>query len=129
MAAIDELDADECLTLLAQHDFGRVGFVSDGKPVILPVNYVLDGETLVLRTDPGQKLADIPMRMVAFEVDEVTDTAAWSVLVQGFAREVTNAVGRRYEAMRRLPIAVRVPGDKANWIAIDVTRISGRRLR
>ena len=129
MAAISELDADECRSLLDEHHFGRIGFVSDGVPVILPVNYVVDGNTIVFRTDPGLKLAEIPMRHVAFEIDETTDSDAWSVLVQGFAREITNAVGARFEALRDVPIPVQAPGHKDHWIAVEIERLSGRRVR
>lgn len=128
MAAISHLDADECMSLLRQHDMGRVAFVSDEAPVILPVNYVVDGDTIVFRTDPGQKLAEIPMRRIAFEIDGIDGSDAWSVLVQGFAREITDALGARYEALRAVPIPVQAPGDKAYWIAIEIRQLSGRRI-
>lgn len=128
MAAISQLDADECMALLKQHAMGRVGFVSDDAPVILPVNYIVDGNFIVLRTDPGQKLAEIPMRHVAFEIDSGTAPDAWSVLVNGFAREITDVVGAPYEALRALPIQVQAPGDKEYWIAIEVRELSGRRI-
>lgn len=128
MAAINELDADECMSLLRGHNFGRVGFVSDDVPVILPVNYILDGNTVVFRTDPGLKLAEIPMRHVAFEIDNATDADVWSVLVQGFAREVTDALGTRYELLRGLPIPVQAPGVKEYWVAVEIQHISGRRI-
>lgn len=128
MAAISELDADECRALLGQHHFGRVGFVSDDMPVILPVNYVLDDDTIVFRTDPGLKLTETPMRHVAFEIDSAGDSAPWSVLVQGFAREITDVLGAKYESLRELPIPVQAPGDKGYWVAVEIQRISGRRI-
>lgn len=129
MAAIRQLDADECISLLSQHEMGRVAFVSDDDPVILPVNYVLDGNSIVFRTDPGQKLAEIPMRSVAFEIDSGEDPNAWSVLAQGFAREITDALGTRYDVLRSLAIPVQAPGDKEYWIAIDIRELSGRRIQ
>ena len=128
MVAISQLDADECMSLLSGHDMGRVAFVSDEAPVILPVNYIVDGNTIVFRTDPGQKLAEIPMRRVAFEIDSGSDSDVWSVLVQGFAREITDALGSRYEALRAVPIPVQAPGDKEFWIAIEIRELSGRRI-
>src|SRR5687767_12829220 len=100
MAEISELDTDECMSLLRERNFGRIGFVSDDIPVILPVNYVLNGDTVVFRTDAGLKLTEIPMRHVAFEIDNATDSDVWSVLVQGFAREITDVVGGRYATLR-----------------------------
>jgi|ERR671911_717749 nitroimidazol reductase NimA-like FMN-containing flavoprotein (pyridoxamine 5'-phosphate oxidase superfamily) len=128
MAAIVELDADECRALLSEHNFGRVGFVSDDVPVILPVNYVLDGNTIVFRTDPGLKLAEVPMRHVAFEIDAANGSDMWSVLIQGFAREITDALGTRYESYRELAIPVQAPGNKDYWVAVEIERISGRRI-
>lgn len=87
------------MSLLIHNEVERVAFVSDSAPLILPVNYILDGNTIVIRTDQGQKLAEIPMRHVAFEIDSGNESDAWSVLVRGFAREITGALAR---ASRRL---------------------------
>ena len=46
---VDELTPNACLSLLARHSFGRVGLSVDALPVVLPVNYVLDGERCVFR--------------------------------------------------------------------------------
>jgi uncharacterized protein len=125
---LTELDSQECLALLRDNDTGRVAFVSGDHPVILPVNYALDGDLIVFRTGPGQKLTEIPMRNVAFEIDGKVADGAWSVLAQGYAREVTNAIGEPYESLRAIPIPVTAPGDRDHWIAIHVDQITGRRI-
>lgn len=117
------------MALLEQHAMGRVGFVSDDSPIIVPVNYVVDGNSIVFRTDPGEKLAEIPMRRVAFEIDNGAAPEPWSVLVKGFGREVTDVVGAHYEALRAKPIHVQAPGEKEHWIAIEIRELSGRRIR
>jgi len=38
----------------------RLGFVVDGRPVVLPINDALDGNDVVIRADPGTKLASAP---------------------------------------------------------------------
>jgi nitroimidazol reductase NimA-like FMN-containing flavoprotein (pyridoxamine 5'-phosphate oxidase superfamily) len=43
-----ELEAKECLELLADHQIGRVAYCDDRGPVVLPVNYALDDETVVI---------------------------------------------------------------------------------
>jgi hypothetical protein len=53
---MEVLSEAECLLLLASRHFGRVGVVADGRPLILPVNYVFDDGQLAFRTDPGAKL-------------------------------------------------------------------------
>lgn len=51
-----ELDEDDCRPLLAGRRLGRLAVPDFGGPVIFPVNYVLDQDLVVFRTDPGSKL-------------------------------------------------------------------------
>lgn len=129
MAIVTELNEAECSALLGDSHLGRVGFVSGDHPVILPVNYVFDEGLIVFRTDPGHKLEDVPMHHVAFEIDGADDHGPWSVLAQGHAREVTTALGDVYETLRKIPIPVQAPGEKEHWVAIEITRLTGRRIR
>jgi nitroimidazol reductase NimA-like FMN-containing flavoprotein (pyridoxamine 5'-phosphate oxidase superfamily) len=113
---------------LRRHSVGRLGFVRDGQPVILPVNYVVDGETIVFRTGAGTRLDALRDARVAFEVDAV-DTehrTGWSVLVQGRAREVTASDELDYLARARL--APWAGGEKAHWIRIVADTVTGRRI-
>ena len=51
---ISELTRPECLRLLAARPIGRLAVITaEGLPMIVPVNYVLDGETVLFRTDVG----------------------------------------------------------------------------
>lgn len=121
----------ECLELLATHSFGRLGFVSkDGWPVILPVNYAFDEPSIVVRTGPGTKLDEIPLTMVAFEVDAADPAGAWgwSVLAQGPAFDITDSIDEYSEALRHLPVDPRAPGDKPHWLKVSASRLSGRRF-
>jgi nitroimidazol reductase NimA-like FMN-containing flavoprotein (pyridoxamine 5'-phosphate oxidase superfamily) len=128
--SIETLERTECDHLLAANSLGRVAFVDGDVPNILPVNYALFEDTIVFRTAPGHKLSAIPMHHVAFEIDgrEGNETA-WSVVVQGQAREVTTAVGERYDRLRAADLPTFAPGDKDHWIAIESAGVSGRRLR
>jgi nitroimidazol reductase NimA-like FMN-containing flavoprotein (pyridoxamine 5'-phosphate oxidase superfamily) len=126
-----EISREECLQLLSERSLGRLGVIDEGRPLIFPVNYALDGEAILFRTDPGLKLRRTPLRQVAFEVDDVdleTGTA-WSVLVQGHAFEITRAIDRRSEARRRLSVSPLAPGEKHHWLQIEADEITGRRLR
>ena len=125
------LSVDECMRLLTTHlpRIGRVGFVADGKPVILPVNYVFFEGSVIFRTDAGAKLtAAAGGQFVAFEVDEVDLTwrEGWSVVVQGRAEEVLDTV--EVERLAALPLRPWVRGDKASFVRIMSTEISGRRI-
>ena len=67
------LPADECRTLLATRQLGRIGLAGGEYPLILPVNYVLDGDAVVIRTDSPKITAAADHTRVAFEVDDVDD--------------------------------------------------------
>src|SRR6266566_6626414 len=86
-----ELSDDECHALLGGSHLGRVALVEGGRPLILPVNYVLDDAAVVFRTDQGSKLdAAVRGAPVAFEVDGV-DTGrrtGWSVVIRGRAEHI-----------------------------------------
>lgn len=87
-----ELDRTECLALLREHRVGRFAAVDrDGLPFVVPVNYVLEGETVLFRTHPGTKLDALRRRPVAFQIDAVDEArrSGWSVLVQGIAHEAS----------------------------------------
>lgn len=125
------LDHEECLRLLASHEVGRLGFLVGDQPMVLPVNYSLDGETVVVRTDLGTKLENVPFTRVAFEVDEVRRDLAegWSVLVQGVGQDISTSVDPTSEHLRSLPLTPWAPGPKDHWLRIVPREITGRRLR
>ncbi|HET7489929.1 MAG TPA: pyridoxamine 5'-phosphate oxidase family protein [Acidimicrobiales bacterium] len=127
---LEVLTDEECLALLTTHHLGRIGFVDDGWPVILPVNYVFDEPSIVVRTGPGGKLDDMPLSMVAFEIDEADPAGAWgwSVLAQGPAFDISDSIDEYSDALRRLPVHPHAPGAKLNWLKITARRVSGRRF-
>ena len=99
-AGLAVLPRTECLDRLRHARVGRVAFVENGEPVILPVNHEIDGETIVFRTASGSKLAAAASESrVAFEVDgfDVDRRAGWSVVVRGVAVLITDD-----EEVRRL---------------------------
>jgi uncharacterized protein len=130
-SVLEELREAECRELLAGRHFGRLGVVSDGLVVIFPVNYVFADGRVAIRTDPGTKLSAAALGRVAFEIDEVDEPArtGWSVLVQGTGYDVTDSMDSASEAVRRLPVDTWVPGQKASWLRIEPSSITGRRIR
>ena len=129
LGGLEELRVDECLRLLRSGVLGRVGLQAEGHPVIVPVNYAVVENAVVLRTAPGVKLAAALARTeVAFEVDGVEDDGArgWSVLVIGHATELRDA-GSLEEA-RRLAISPWAPGEREHYVAIPIERVTGRRF-
>jgi len=47
-SGLEILSDAECHEHLAMGAVGRIGFVDEGSPVILPVNHAVDGDTIVL---------------------------------------------------------------------------------
>ena len=131
MASLEQLNRTECLNMLALAQVGRVGFVVDGQPEILPVNYALDGDTVLFRTDEGSVLNHVSMANVAFEVDSIDEAfqSGWSVLVLGRGECIADAVDPTSERIRRLTLITWAPGDRDRWFTIRPTSITGRRLR
>jgi uncharacterized protein len=122
------LPRDECLSLLRGNSVGRLAFVVDGWPVVLPVNYLVDGEDIVLRTDPGTKLSSVQSdAQVSFQVDAADRLfrSGWSVLVYGVASEINDD-----QEIEHLRGALRswAGGAKDYWIRVQAVQISGRRL-
>jgi len=125
-----ELTKSDCFALLAGQRLGRLAFVDERGPIVLPVNFVLDSFMVITRTDEGTKL-DIASHggRVAFEVDQV-DTAArlaWSVLIRGEAVEVTDEV--ELDRLNVLPLHPWAPGPKSHFVRILPAAITGRMIR
>lgn len=126
---LEVLDRHECLSLLAESTLGRIAVIADDdRPLIFPVNFALDGDAIVLRTDPGTKLRGAAGCWVAFECDGVDGTyhTGWSVLASGVAEEVHNAAEIAH--LERLPLALWSPGPKATWVRIQPRVLTGRRI-
>lgn len=122
------LDVDECLALLKGQDLGRLAFLNDGRPAILPVNYLLDQGTAVFRYAYGTVLDSIPEQRVAFEVDH-TDPAShagWSVVVEGKAEEVWRP--EELADLRALTLHPWAPGNRAHYVRILSSAVTGRRI-
>ncbi len=127
--SLEVLGLDECLRLLATKPFGRLAYLDAGAPSIVPVNHLVDGATVVLRSLDGGKLgAAIFERPVAFEVDDlqVTQRSGWSVVVHGRAEVVADEDATGYEAW--LDSWAVVDGARTTWIRIVADEVTGRRL-
>lgn len=127
---LEILPSDECMRLLAAEPVGRVAFVSEGEPMVLPVNHRVDGWTIVFRTDLGSKLRTALLRRpVAYEVDDY-DTrtrTGWSVLVRGVADTVDD--DDAIERLEHLGLTPWASGqDRPYWVRIRPEEVSGRRI-
>ena len=131
VGTMEEIDTGECLRLLATTTVGRVGFVLDGRPVVLPVNYAVDGHTIVFRSAEGTVLNKVALQVIAFEVDQIDEAThtGWSVLAQGVAQDVSDAIDTTSEQLRSLSLVTWAPGRRDRWFRLTADALTGRRLR
>lgn len=123
------LDRPACLALLSTVAVGRVAWAaSSGVVVVLPVNFLLDAETIVFSTGPGDKLAAVRAgKPLTFEVDDVerATRTGWSVLVTGTADIVEDP-----DQIRRIEqhLDTWAPGPCRSFVRLPVQQITGRFL-
>jgi nitroimidazol reductase NimA-like FMN-containing flavoprotein (pyridoxamine 5'-phosphate oxidase superfamily) len=130
-SGLEVLSPDDCRSHLRLGAVGRIGFVEEGGPVILPVNYTMDGAAIVFRTAAGSKLSiGMMQRPVCFEVDDwdTMSHSGWSVLAKGVADEVLDPV--EIERLEQLPVRPwSRPDLRDHWIRIMVEELTGRRIQ
>lgn len=127
---LERLDRRECLRLLAADDIGRLAVIAGGAPAIFPVNYALDGETIVFRSDAGTKLDWGPRARACFEIDgfDRPRRAGWSVVAVGRLEEVSPYDSATLERVRNLAVTPWAAGEKRHWMRLVPDRITGRRV-
>lgn len=128
-SGLARLDRAECIELLAGPPVGRLVFTHRALPDVLPVNYLLDGDHLLIRLNSGSVAATATRdAVVAFEVDEIDipARAGWSVTVVGRAHEITEATElRRAQSLQLTPWVADV---RDHFVSIAVEKVTGRRL-
>ncbi|HEY9291609.1 MAG TPA: pyridoxamine 5'-phosphate oxidase family protein [Microlunatus sp.] len=124
-----EMSPSECWDLLAASTVGRVGFRYTDTIKVLPVNYILAGQTVVIRTSPTGVLSTIAADDdVAFEVDyhNATSGAGWSVLMSGTVEVMTQQqIDELRHGKRVVPWA---GGDRSLHLRFTAKTIEGRRV-
>jgi len=117
---------EECWEFLRSQEFGRLAFHLAEQVHITPINYAVDGETLLFRTAEGSKLLAVVMNPdIAFEADQYDEDSAVSVILRGTARQLDEHEEHRAE---NVPLRPWVPTLKYNVVEIAPTEISGRRF-
>lgn len=122
--------------LTEQESMERLGAVALGRIVvrrsddieIFPVNYVMDEKNLYFRTAEGNKLFTISLNHdVLFEVDNVDEETAWSVVVRGNAELVRD--GDEIQHVDSLDLKPWIPTLKYNYVRIAPDSITGREFQ
>jgi nitroimidazol reductase NimA-like FMN-containing flavoprotein (pyridoxamine 5'-phosphate oxidase superfamily) len=129
---LEELSDGECRLLLGLVAVGRIAFVVDGLPVVLPVNYrVLSDESglwVLLRTRPGNAIDGAPEN-VAFEIDGIdfNNHTGWSVLVRGALHHLDHNEIELFS--KRFDPNPWLQEERTSWLAIKPRTVTGRRLQ
>lgn len=118
---------DDAWKFLEHTHFGRLALSVANVPDIFPINYLAHDGKLLLRTNPGTKLAEMTInRQVAFEIDGIAESEAWSVVVQGTARVVESQT--EIDRLSELPLTPWLQTLKYTFVEITPTSLRGIRF-
>lgn len=123
---VREMSLEECGNLLGSGRVGRIAFTDPDGPVVLPVNYMMVEDCVVVATSAYSSLArNAASAPVAFEVDDIDEftESGWSVLVRG-----KTSVIERHELADVEPPQPWAEGNRSLILKISTAEISGRRL-
>ena len=127
---MDELTATECRDLLTTQEVGRVAVCTPQGPQILPVNFAVDGASLVFRTAPYGVLGRHAWNSrIAFEVDHLdpASRSGWSVVARGAGEMIEDAeeLGEVRAFRNPQPWA---PGSRLLYVRLVWDSLTGRRV-
>ena len=104
---VARLSPAECRLLMGSVPVGRVAFVVNGPPLVLPVNFTLMGEEIVIQTATMSPLAELARagRLVSFEADDIDEASrlGWSVLCHGRVTLSTEQGEHDHQALSARP--------------------------
>jgi len=121
---VTELTSDECWEMLRDEEFGRLAFRLVDEVHITPINYAVQGGSLLFRTAEGNKLLAVVMGSeVAFEIDRYDEQSARSVVVRGTARLLPEDEAHRAD---NVPLRPWTSTLKYNVVEIQPKVVSGR---
>ncbi len=129
-ANITHLSNEECFELIKTQEVGRLGVIVDVQPLIFPVNYIFDDRAIIFKTTIGTKFTHASLDKVVFEVDSVdyATRTGWSIIIEGVARDITNAIDSISESERHLKFNSWITNDDEHYVRIHISSISGRRI-
>ena len=128
-APLAALSEAACWERLRENHVGRLVVAVGSQPDIFPVNYLVEGDEIIVRTAEGTKLAAAVMGgRVAFEIDEfdADNHTGWSVVVHGTAQESHQLLEVMHD--EEIDTAPWADGAKLRVIHITPDEITGRSI-
>jgi nitroimidazol reductase NimA-like FMN-containing flavoprotein (pyridoxamine 5'-phosphate oxidase superfamily) len=126
---VEELSVSECWALLRDVPIGRLALLGGDEIEIFPMNYLVDGGTVVFRTAHGTKLKLIGSGApCTFEVDEidVAEGIVWSVVLKGVAKPLRGH--EEITASFDMEVPTWQAGPKPTYVRMTPHAVSGRRF-
>jgi nitroimidazol reductase NimA-like FMN-containing flavoprotein (pyridoxamine 5'-phosphate oxidase superfamily) len=128
-SSIEELSVSSCWALLRTVPIGRIALPSAADIEVFPVNFIVDGGTIVFRTAQGAKLTLIgDGTRATFEADkiDIADQLVWSVVLKGPVRQVLSL--DEVIATFDVELPTWHAGPKPTYVRIQPQLITGRRF-
>lgn len=120
------LSTEECWQLLEDAEFGRLAYRLVDEVHLVPINYVVDGRSILFRTTSGNKLLAAALESdVAFETDWYDEDNAWSVVARGHLRRLEEDEAHRVDSLRDTSW---VPVQKWEVVELTPDEVTGRRF-
>ena len=130
-ARLDDLAPAVVAERLQRARVGRLGYVDDDGPAVVPINIAVDAQQrIVFRTAADGQLARLDHRQVAIEVDGIDAgrRTGWSILVRGIARDVTYARDIIAVTARAQAVDCWAPGDHDRTFVVVPLSVTGRTI-
>lgn len=122
------MTSDDAWRFLEHTRFGRLALSVANEPDIFPINYLAHDGKLLMRTNPGTKLAELTINdIVAFEIDGLAEDEAWSVVLKGKARVLESQT--EIDAVSELPLTPWLKTLKYTFVEITPTSVRGLRFQ
>ena len=130
MAELHVLSARECESLLRSHDVGRIAVSTPTGPHIVPVNYTVTQDAIIIRTSPYSVLGTYGRNTtLALEIDGFNHERkrGWSVQARGRGVPIEDyaEIARLREGPQSPPWA---GGSRSQYIRLEWQELTGRRL-
>ena len=123
------LSPEEAMTRLQRggQTVGRLVVGVPGGPAVFPLNFAVDGDAIVFRTQVGTKLTAITRSLATFEIDDIDASGhGWAVTFEGLAQEIIDADSAALRSRMAVTALDTWPGgDRPHVVRITPYRVHG----
>jgi uncharacterized protein len=126
--SLTALSHRDCVALLSGAQIGRAVFTERALPAVVPVNFIVQDDAIVMCTAADTRLAAAATRgVLAFQVDDIDPItrSGWSVVVVGVAELVDDPLE---QASIRCLLEPWAPGRNEVFVRLPLKVVTGRRI-